>query len=963
MRIVLIVLLLLPGSGLLAQQGMQIYTPANGLVDAKVTRIVQDKYGRLVFLTREGFSIFDGQRFRNYFKVADVEVGIVSEYVFLPDSTLWLTRFQGGGIRIDRDSVHFDARFLGGLLEIYHIAPIAPVDFIVLCNRGVFRVTNGDARPLRNSNPAFPDTLPNVSYAMVYGNRVLFGQNEADEAGYLFCYDLATERITDLIRNPNFNSFLRGSDGQLLIQYPRELLAVDSAAFAKGKLALKKSGYSPFLQELKSGDKFFIDNTLNAWLLQSGVLTKIGYPSGERTIINRNGEKISNAGYVFTDREQNNWLILNGLGVRKLIPANFEQLSSLGSYPLSTIVLGYRIPDKGLYINTPNNSFLLTEKGVQPLKRPPGSNGKFVVAWKSDTWLLDNPYTLQNSRGQKMSFVFNDSIKPNFQLSTKLSCDAQGNLMIGGNYFLLLTTDGRALSAALPFFSDNITTDNRGLYWVFTRSDQMACYKAESNRLVSLFSMRIPVRNIRCAMHYNGDTFLVGTRYDGLLLLKAGQGYCTEFNRLTREDGLSNNFILNMAKRSNNSIVVGTSSGFDIINIRNGETAIQKLSAVSNNYEPFYQLIPDGNRLYLISELSSGLFVYEDKRLSPQHYRPHAYIGAVFVNGRLVNKDEQRFIYRDNNFSFEVSAPSFIDNANVNFYFTLNTFNNDQPLINNSGRLDVNNLLPGEYRLQVRVVYPGNHYPDETLVYAFEIAPPFWKTWWFIMLTVLSVSGLMFAFFRSYFVQQLRKKAAALEKKQALEQERTRIATDMHDDFGASLSRIKFISEKMQLTQAANPDLKTDLTKISAYSDEMAQKMNEIVWALNQRFDSLEDLVSFCRAYTADFLQDKNITLRFNSVLDENVMIPGEVRRNIFLVLKEALTNVVRHAAATTLAIDFTRQAGILTVRISDNGRGINTNAIRPFANGLANMRKRIAEIGGELLIESANGTTVQIIL
>jgi signal transduction histidine kinase len=97
---------------------------------------------------------------------------------------------------------------------------------------------------------------------------------------------------------------------------------------------------------------------------------------------------------------------------------------------------------------------------------------------------------------------------------------------------------------------------------------------------------------------------------------------------------------------------------------------------------------------------------------------------------------------------------------------------------------------------------------------------------------------------RFYYSRKTEKQRLILEKERAVEKERTRIATDMHDDFGAGLSRIKFISEKIKL-KSENESQLNDLSKISDYSDEMAEKMNEIVWALNERYDSLEDLSKF----------------------------------------------------------------------------------------------------------------------
>jgi signal transduction histidine kinase len=246
------------------------------------------------------------------------------------------------------------------------------------------------------------------------------------------------------------------------------------------------------------------------------------------------------------------------------------------------------------------------------------------------------------------------------------------------------------------------------------------------------------------------------------------------------------------------------------------------------------------------------------------------------------------------------------------------------------------------------------------LHFDFFISQPLWKKGWFITAVFLLLLFLLVWIIRFYYKQLLMKKATALEKEQAVEKERTRIATDMHDDFGAALSRIKFLSEKIQLNRNEKDSIQSDLQKISFYSDEMADKMGEIVWALNQRYDSVGDLVSFSRSYASEFLQDKSITLHFFAEGLSERKIHGEWRRNIFLVIKESLNNIVKHAQASEVWLRF-EESDILNVSIRDNGIGIDTSHIRPFANGLENMRKRIAGIGGTIEIRKENGTLIQL--
>jgi signal transduction histidine kinase len=198
-----------------------------------------------------------------------------------------------------------------------------------------------------------------------------------------------------------------------------------------------------------------------------------------------------------------------------------------------------------------------------------------------------------------------------------------------------------------------------------------------------------------------------------------------------------------------------------------------------------------------------------------------------------------------------------------------------------------------------------------------------------------------------------------LEKKQAIEKERTRIATDMHDDLGAGLSRIKFLSETIGLKKQQQQPIEEEITKIREYSHEMIDKMGEIVWALNERNDSLSDLLSYTRSYAMEYLSQNGIACRINTPENsKTVFVSGEFRRNIFLSVKEALHNVVKHAQADEVIVNVSVDK-YLTISLQDNGVGINKESIRPYSNGLNNIKKRMEEIHGVADIENKMGTTV----
>jgi signal transduction histidine kinase len=200
---------------------------------------------------------------------------------------------------------------------------------------------------------------------------------------------------------------------------------------------------------------------------------------------------------------------------------------------------------------------------------------------------------------------------------------------------------------------------------------------------------------------------------------------------------------------------------------------------------------------------------------------------------------------------------------------------------------------------------------------------------------------------------------AELAKKAAIERERNRISSELHDDLGGGLSSINLISEMMK----SKPDneISKQLNKISDSSKELVQKMNEIVWALNINNDNLQSLLAYIRQYAVKTLDDVNI--KCSVTTPENipvVSIAGNERRNIFLMVKECINNIVKHSKATEVSIEVIL-AEKLCIKINDNGIGFscNENGVHHF--GLNNLKQRAKELNGSIEWLQNNGTHVQI--
>jgi signal transduction histidine kinase len=234
----------------------------------------------------------------------------------------------------------------------------------------------------------------------------------------------------------------------------------------------------------------------------------------------------------------------------------------------------------------------------------------------------------------------------------------------------------------------------------------------------------------------------------------------------------------------------------------------------------------------------------------------------------------------------------------------------------------------------------------------------------------LLISGFIFyLFFKKK--EQLKNKTIALLNKekefvavtsslQGQLQERVRISKEIHDELGSSLTSISLLTEvlKKRVDTNANPEV----NKISDTSADMVDKMNEIIWALNTSNDTVNSLVAYVRKFTNNFLQDANMELEFLEMnIPEHRPLEGTVRRNIYLTVKEAVNNIVKHSGAKKVTMEVDAANG-LQIKIKDDGKGIDAdNKLLPFKNGLINMKKRMEDIGGTFTIENNNGTLIKL--
>ena len=277
-----------------------------------------------------------------------------------------------------------------------------------------------------------------------------------------------------------------------------------------------------------------------------------------------------------------------------------------------------------------------------------------------------------------------------------------------------------------------------------------------------------------------------------------------------------------------------------------------------------------------------------------------------------------------------------------------------------------NNLPPGHYRFRVRACNNDGVWNENAATASLFLQPHFWQTWWFGNLTVLGAIGLV-AVSAGYMVRKKsRRELQKMEQQHMLERERARIAKDIHDDLGSSLTRITMLSELVEADKADSREVETHARKIAMSARETVRSLDEIVWAVSPEKDTWNSLVEYISQYAKDFFEGTGVLCRLELPLDLPAYpLSSEARHGIYLVVKEALNNIVKHAQAKEARLRVRQNGERMEIEIVDDGRGFEPDGPRTGrqGSGLQNMRARMESLGGQFRVESGPGKGTRLTL
>ena len=543
-----------------------------------------------------------------------------------------------------------------------------------------------------------------------------------------------------------------------------------------------------------------------------------------------------------------------------------------------------------------------------------------------------------------------------------LCADGQGGVWIGTrNGGLNHLRAGRLQRLNTPWgftghYASVIALGPDGTPWIGTTGDGLFHW---ANGAFTVYTSRrgLPSDVVQALLSDEDGVLWVGTTA-GLARIKDG-----ELHAYTAKDGLPEDAISQLQDDGQGNLWVGSNHGLFRLRKKQMEAGAdgdtRPLDAVTygkSDGVADLQCLPGGRvtslhkqspRVWFLS--SRGLVWADSDDLSWNVLAPPVLLEQVRVENEAVPLSDPIYVRPGKeNLQFQYTALSLTAPEKVRFRCRLDGFDRDWGETGSSRVTRYPKLPPGRYRFQVRACNNDGVWNETGASVGLIVAPFWWQTRWFQLATVAVLAGLVIG------LVQLRR-----ARRREIEKLRLRIAGDLHDEIGSSVWSITLLSQMLHKYGAMGEEERRDVGEIHRIATQTANAVRDIVWLINPAFDTVQDLVMRMNDFAATMLRGVSVQLQSERA-DLSRQLPLDFRQNIFLIYKETITNIAKHAHATRVEVVIEEHDDLWQLCIRDNGVGFDP-AASTSGNGLKNLRTRAEKLAGTLEVESTpgGGTTV----
>jgi len=515
---------------------------------------------------------------------------------------------------------------------------------------------------------------------------------------------------------------------------------------------------------------------------------------------------------------------------------------------------------------------------------------------------------------------------------------------------LVKTTDGNANQIGSNFINA-LYQDTKGDLWIGLLGGGMSVYNPQSKKFTHYEYDRknkngLSDQMVSAILQQDDSIYWICT-HTGLNRLNSNTG---NFKHFFEADGLANNVTYQVLPDASGNLWISTNGGLskfdpETLTFR---TYTQEDGLQSNEFNANAALISSQGDLYFGGV--NGFNVFNPRAVKESKIPPALFIQEYRIFDKTYLPAQNVALQHNENYiTFQFAALEYSASDKVKYEYKLDGVDKKWISADKKHEAHYTNLDPGQYTFRVRASNPDGYWTETDSTMTFLIHPPFWKARWFIALIIL-LSGLV-----AFAVHRYR-----LEQSLKVERIRNKIASDLHDEVGSSLTRISIYSDLVQ-SGSSEAESKSYLQGISNLSREVVLTMSDIVWSIDNRYDKMEALVLRMKDFGTELLQARNIEFDFQvSGMNGDKSLDPVLKQNLYLIFKEAVNNIVKHAGAKHVSVTLRNEATTFLLSIRDDGYGVDISKSTK-GNGLRNMKRRADVINATFDIRNDKGTTIEV--
>lgn len=936
-----------------------LYDPNSEFVSGYIKVIYQTKNKLLVIGTKFGFCIYDGNKFRNYTRLEERYIGAVNDFTELDDGTLLILSNTLGILALDKNKLRRLPVIPNTPTRFFNFLRLPGNKLIVSGTNGIYRFKKDHflkTAVCNDANGCLYYDLENIN------DKMLLASNGAGSPFTVFDSSFHTVKsyplsqiIYDVQADPKGNLWMGTPDG--LRRASTEKLLNGKLVFEPVPAQVAKAGI-----DSKVVVTLYADRHSNLWIGTAfGGLFRMDTAYNITQYHFHNGFSFDRVNCLYEDAEDNLWLgTENGLvkvpdpRITKYISNDGLQASTLHRLLLfDGDVMGITTDNLFRVNEQDNNKIALLDTLHDATDII--STGTHIYAY-SDSIFLDV---------QKINKRYSIGRTPLKRPENVLF--KRGAVSIDDNTFLIPAVKGglylfdRKSFRRIPGFEyiieEMFYDRNRSLLWTSQLNGGLRIYHAGNS--IDLITRDSAVsKNVSAITAGNNGRIWLATRDKGLFRVSFENNRLNILEHIGREEGLSSDLCTSVMETKEGKLFTGNTSSLDMIQRINKSYVVNKLSAQLGYYNEIYSLAEDRHGNIWAGGLNGLLMLPTDaKLLSASHAK--TFITRMGLNDSIISTTEiaagKQLVLapHQNDITFEFASPYMKNESMVKYVYRLLRKGDttwSQPFTNTS--LALKDLPPGEFTFEVKALFPGETDSGEVGSVSFRILSPWYRSWWFITLSALTLFSLMYLLYRYRLRQVIR-----------LQQVRNRIASDLHDDIGSTLTNINILSSLGRRNLHEPVQAREFLDRITEEVNSSSQALDDIIWSVNTSNDGLDETAARMRRYAAELFDASNVRYEFQ--LDPDLAqrkLSMEQRRDFYLVFKESLNNIFKHAEAKNVWIDVHMERNNLVMSVRDDGKGFDIN-VPTHRNGLKNLRARVDRWNGQIQVRSSPGTGAIIVV